>query len=113
MSETNRTLSERDNYRIGRHFLDGADAEWIASREQIAQADAESAWEFCRERLSNFVAAGEETRLLSDAELHGRSEECIRLLLHWHEVLSANERWAIAVKGTATDTDLANEEDAD
>ena len=113
VSDKNKTIGERDYYRLGRLFFDGADAEWIAEREQISQAEVQTAWEFCREKLSLFFAAsdGEKRGLLSDAELYARSEDCVRLLLHWYEVLSENERWSQAVVERRSNKAAADEED--
>ncbi len=114
VSDENKTIGERDYYRLGRLFFDGADAKWIATREQITQAEVQTAWEFCREELSHFFAAadGEKRGLLSDAELYARSEDCVRLLLQWHEVLSENERWSQAVLERRSNEAAADEEDS-
>ena len=113
VSGAKKTMGERDYYRLGRLFFDGADAEWIAAREQISQAEAQSAWEFCREKLSRFfaTAAGEEFRLLSDTALKARSEECIRLLLHWYEILGENERWSQLVEERRSNSGAADDEE--
>ncbi len=110
VNDVKRAMGEREYYRLGRLFVDGADAEWIAAREQISPAEAQTAWEFCREKLSSFFAsaAGEELKLLSDTELCERSEDCIRLLLHWYEVLSENERWSQAVEESRSDAVAVN-----
>ena len=99
MSDANKIIREREYYRLGRLFLDGADAKWIATNEQMSVADAQAAWEYCREKLSAYfaAAAGEERKLLTDTELCSRCEDCLRLLLHWHETISRNERWARAI----------------
>ena len=113
VSDANKPMSEREYYRLGRLFFDGADAEWIAAREQISQAEVQTAWEYCREKLSSFfaAAAGEELRLLSDTELCARSEDCVRLLLHWYEVLSENERWSQAALEKRSKADAVDEEE--
>ena len=43
MSDTNKTLSERDCYRLGRLVFDGADAKWIAVREKIPKKQGQLA----------------------------------------------------------------------
>jgi len=113
VSDENKTIGEREYYRLGRLFFDGADAEWIAAREQITQAEVQTAWEFCREKLSHFFAAadGKKRALLSDAELYARSEDCVRLLLHWYEVLSENERWSEAVVERRSNAAAVDDED--
>ncbi len=113
VSDANKAISEREYYRFGRLFFDGADAKWLATREQITQAEAQSAWEFCREKLSRFfaTAAGEEFRLLSDTALRARSEECIRLLLHWYEILGENERWSQVVEERRSNSGAADDEE--
>ena len=113
VSDKNKTIGERDYYRLGRLFFDGADAKWIAAREQITQAEAQTAWEFCREKLSHFFTAADDEKhaLLSDAELYARSEDCVRLLLHWYEVLSENARWSQAVVERRSNEAAADDED--
>ncbi len=114
VSNGNKAIGERDYYRLGRLFFDGADAKWIAAREQITHAEVQTAWEFCREKLSLFIAAadGEKRALLSDAELYARSEDCVRLLLQWYEVLSENERWSQAVVERRSNEAAADEEES-
>ena len=105
VSGEEKTMSEREYYRLARLFFDGAEAEWIAARGQMSQAEVQAAWEFCREKLSNFfaAAAGEEPKLLSDTALRERSEDCVRLLLHWYEILSDNERWSKVLEQSRSD----------
>ncbi len=114
VSKGNKAIGERECYRLGRLFFDGADAKWIAGREQITQAEVQRAWEFCREKLSLFFAAadGEKRGLLSDAELYARSEDCVRLLLQWYEVLSENERWSQAVVERRSNAAAVDDEDS-
>ena len=113
VSEADKAMGECDYYRLGRLFFDGADADWIATREQISQADVQAAWEFCREKLSYFLttATGEEVKLLSDADLFERAEDCVRLLLYWHEVLSENERWSQAMEEQQSGAGAADEKE--
>jgi len=94
MNSNSTEISELNRYRLGRMFLDGANAAWIANRLQLDEPDVQAAWEFCRRRLSEHFAAGagDEMVLLGDDQLHERAEDCLRLLLHWHEALLDQQR---------------------
>lgn len=80
-------LDASERLRLGRQIVDGASFEWLAERSSRSKDEISAAWEYCREMLSRYFAAGdrEDFHLLSDEEIQTDSERCLRLLLEWRE----------------------------
>lgn len=71
-------------FRVARHYLDGGSIEWIAEQTGLSPEDVTDAWERSRTSLTDHLIGVDETPM-QDSEVFERSEECIRLLLHWEE----------------------------
>ena len=79
-------LTEAEKFRFDRRTLDGVSIDWLAERTQLTAEQVRDAWEACRHSLSRHLADDNEA-LLSDEYIHANTEQCLRLLLQWQEVL--------------------------
>lgn len=108
MAEETDQLSDQEMYRIGMRRLDGGSIEWLIQNTGCSRITIQSAWEHCRKMLSQHLC-GQVDASLSDNDIFDRSEECLRLLLHWHETLPTSRRLAKPPEGVDESDDLSVE----
>ncbi len=90
MDDASITVKEQiARIQIGRHFLDGADADWVQKRFQLSLSETKTAWSSVVAMLEHALEAPASTVRffeLPDA-LALQTEGCLRLLLDWHDQL--------------------------
>lgn len=89
-------------FRVARHYLDGGSIEWIAKQIGITPEGVADAWERSRTILTHHLIRVDELPM-QDSEVFERSEECIRLLLHWEESITLYAKLAAAADVSQSD----------
>ena len=94
MSNDRKPLPDSERLRLGRLIFDGAEASLLAERHGLTVTEVDDAWLYCRERLSQHFAKGDDRPppLLADAEFQSRAIDCLRLLLDWRDALITQQK---------------------